>query len=80
MITIILATIQIIALLILMRTLQENTIEMKKQNIEISTIKSTNQRTIIIFLLIEILVILSLSNYTNISDMLHKLLSQAGIQ
>ena len=79
MITIILFVIQIIALLILMRTLQENTIEMKKQNIEASTIKATNQRTIIIFLLIEILVIISLANYTNISDILLKVLSQAGI-
>lgn len=76
MATIILTSIQIIAILILARTIQENKIEMKKQNIPYEVIKATNQRTIIIFLLIEILIITALSNYQNISDILNQVLSQ----
>lgn len=76
MATIIFTTIQIIAILILTRTIQENKIEMKKQNIPYEVIKATNQRTIIIFLLIEILIIAILSNYQNISDILNQVLSQ----
>lgn len=76
MATIILTSIQIIAILILARTIQENKIEMKKQNIPDEVIKATNQRTIIIFLLIEILVIVALSNCKNISDILNQVLSQ----
>ena len=73
---IIFTTIQIIAILILARTIQENSIEMKKQNIPLETIKATNQRTMIIFLLIEILVITTISNYGKISDMMTQVLSQ----
>ena len=73
---IILTSIQIIAILILSRTIQENKIEMKKQNIPYEAIKATNQRTIIIFLLIEILIVVALSNYQNISDILNQVLSQ----
>lgn len=76
MATIIFTTIQIIAILILARNIQENKIEMKKQNIPYEVIKATNQRTIIIFLLIEILIIAVLSNYQNISDILNQVLSQ----
>ena len=76
MATIILTSIQIIAILILARTIQENKIEMKKQNIPYEVIKAANQRTIIIFLLIEILIIAALSNYQNISDILNQVLSQ----
>ena len=76
MATIILTSIQIIAILILARTIQENKIEMKKQNIPYEVIKATKQRTIIIFLLIEILIIATLSNYQNISDILNQVLSQ----
>lgn len=76
MATIILTSIQIIAILILARTIQENKIEMKKQNIPYEVIKATNQRTIIIFLLIEILIIAALSNCKNISDILNQVLSQ----
>lgn len=76
MATIILTSIQIIAILILARTIQENKIEMKKQNIPYEVIKATNQRTIIIFLLIEILIIAALSNHQNISDILNQVLSQ----
>ena len=76
MATIILTSIQIIAIFILARTIQENKIEMKKQNIPYEVIKATNQRTIIIFLLIEILIIAALSNHQNISDILNQVLSQ----
>lgn len=76
MATIILTSIQIIAILILARTIQENKIEMKKQNIPYEVIKATNQRTIIIFLLIEILIIAALSHHQNISDILNQVLSQ----
>lgn len=76
MATIILTSIQIIAILILARIIQENKIEMKKQDIPYEVIKSINQRTIIIFLLIEILIIIALSNYQNISDILNQVLSQ----
>lgn len=76
MATIILTSIQIIAILLLARTIQENKIEMQKQNIPYEAIKATNQRTIIIFLLIEILIITALSNYQNISDTLNQALSQ----
>ena len=73
---IIFTTIQIIAILILARTIQENSIEMKKQNIPLETIKATKQRTIIIYLLKEILVITTISNYGKISDMMTQVLSQ----
>lgn len=73
---IIFTVIQIIAILILARTIQENSIEMKKQNIPLETIKAMNQRTIIIFLLIEILVIATISSYEEISDMMKQVLSQ----
>lgn len=76
MATIILTSIQIIAILILARTIQENKIEMKKKDIPYEVIKTINQRTIIIFLLIEILIIAVLSNYQNISDILNQVLSQ----
>ena len=73
---IIFTAIQIIAILILARTIQENSIEMKKQSIPLETIKATNQRTMIIFLLIEILVIMTITNYEKISDMMTQVLSQ----
>ena len=73
---IIFTVIQIIAVLILARTIQENSIEMKKQNIPLETIKATNQRTMIIFLLIEILVIATISSYGEISDMMTQVLLQ----
>ena len=73
---IILTSIQIIAILLLARTIQENKIEMQKQNIPYEVIKAINQRTKIIFLLIEILIIVALSNYQDISDTLNQALSQ----
>lgn len=67
---IIIITVQIIALLLLVRTIQENTIELKKSNTDDATIKATNQRTIIIFLLMEIIAVTFLLNLENITSLL----------
>lgn len=76
---IVIVCIQVIALLLLIRTIQENTAELKKQNVDLASIKATNQRTIMIFLLMEILTIIAILNFENITLVLKKILSIRGI-
>lgn len=76
---IVIVCIQVIALLLLVRTIQENTAELKKQNVDLASIKATNQRTIMIFLLMEILTIIAILNFENVTLVLKKILSIRGI-
>lgn len=62
---------QIIFLLILARVIQENSQKMKEQNIDCFRIKEINQRTIIIFLLSEILIIIVLCNFENLLNIIN---------
>lgn len=76
---IVIVCIQVVALLLLARTIQENTTELKKQNVDFASIKATNQRTILIFLLMETLTIIAILNFENVTLVLKKLLSIRGI-
>lgn len=76
---IVIVCIQVVALLLLARTIQENTAELKKQNVDFASIKATNQRTILIFLLMETLTIIAILNFENVTLVLKKLLSIRGI-
>lgn len=66
----IIISIQLIAILVLMRNIQENNIKLEKENYDKIKIKEINQRKIIIFLLAEILFIYI---FDKVPDIIYKL-------
>ena len=66
----IIISIQLIAILVLMRNIQENNIKLEKENYDKIKIKEINQRKVIIFLLSEIIFLYILDK---LPDIIYKL-------
>ncbi len=72
--------VQLIALLMLIAKIHGNTELLEEESESMANIIATNQRTIIIFLLIEILIILSIIGYKYFNEIVYINLLQQRMQ